>query len=371
MTEGFAPPPYPYEALEGVRKVAASWPGGAVDLSIGTPCDPVPEVVASALSDSDAARPYPSSVGGENFLDAVIRWVSRQLGVDLGRTDIGACIGTKEFVVGLPGVLQLRSPDRDTVLYPAVSYPSYAMGATLAGCRAVPIPLDKRWNLDLAAIGNDDASRALCLWVNTPSNPTGTVENLADVVSWGQSHGVTIASDECYLEFTWKGPVQSVLQHGLGGVLAVHSLSKRSNLAGLRVGFYAGDPGLVDYLREVRKHQGLMVSGPAQVAGAVALDDQTHVEIQRGRYRRRLEFLVEMFSAMDIHVAMPDGAFYLWVPAPDSNGWALVIHLATEIGLVASPGEFYGKQGVGHVRIAAAATDDRMELLRDRIGNLS
>ena len=148
----------------------------------------------------------------------------------------------------------------------------------------------------------------------------------------------------------------------------MHSLSKRSNLAGLRVGFYAGDPELVSYLREVRKHQGFMVPGPAQAAGAAALDDQTHVDLQRERYRRRLGALVEVFAALGIPAAVPEGAFYLWVAAPDGDAWTLVRRLAGEIGLVACPGGFFGEQGAGHVRVAAVATDDRIDLLLKRAG---
>ena len=368
VTSGFVPPPYPYETLGEVRAAAAERPDGAVDLSVGVPCDPVPDTVIAALTDPDPARPYPPSVGSDRLLAAAVGWASRELGVDLPPAGVGACIGSKELVVGLPHVLRLKSPGRDTVLYPSVSYPSYAMGAELAGCRAVPVPVDDRWRIDLTAIREDDASRALCLWVNTPSNPAGALDDLGGAAEWGRAHGVPVASDECYLEFTWVGPPRSVLQHGTQGVLAVHSLSKRSNLAGLRVGFYAGDPELVSYLREVRKHQGFMVPGPAQAAGAAALDDQAHVDLQRERYRRRLGALVEVFGALGIPASVPDGAFYLWVAAPDGDAWTLIRRLAGEIGLVACPGGFFGEQGAGHVRVAAVATDDRIDLLRERAG---
>ena len=281
---------------------------------------------------------------------------------------IGACIGTKELVTGLPHLLRLRDPARDTILYPAVSYPSYAMGAELAGCRAVAVPLDAKWCLDLSAIEESDAARALALWVNTPGNPAGGLDDLEAAASWGRSHGVTVLSDECYAEFTWQGPPRSVLRHGSDGVLAVHSLSKRSNLAGLRVGYYAGDPYLVTYLQEVRKHQGFMVPGPAQAAAVAALSDQTHVDIQRDRYRRRLESLVEVMAAIGVDVPMPGGGFYLWAPAPGGDAWGFARRLADEVGMVASPGEFFGEAGSDHVRLAAVAGDERIELLRDRVG---
>lgn len=368
MTSEFVLPPYPYEALDEVRTMAEELPGGAVDLSVGVPCDPVPDTVVTALNDPDSARPYPPSVGSGRLLAAVVGWASRQLAVDLPPAGVGVCIGSKEFVAGLPHVLRLKHPERDTVLYPSVSYPSYAMGADLAGCRAVPVPVDSQWRIDLTAIRENDASRALCLWVNSPSNPSGALDDLGEAAQWGRAHGVLVASDECYQDFTWVGPPRSVLQHGTQGVLAVHSLSKRSNLAGLRVGFYAGDPEMVSYLREVRKHQGFMVPGPAQVAGSAALGDQVHVEVQRERYHRRLRALVEVFASLGIFASVPDGGFYLWVAAPDGDDWALVRNLAGEVGLVVCPGRFFGEQGAGYVRVAAVATDDRIDLLRERAG---
>ncbi|MCZ7630350.1 MAG: aminotransferase class I/II-fold pyridoxal phosphate-dependent enzyme [Microthrixaceae bacterium] len=277
-TEGaprpFVPPPYPYDRLAELHQLAADLPGGAVDLSIGTPCDPPPARVLSALAGSDTERGYPPSVGTPELRGAVQGWFERRFGVAVPTTDIAACVGTKEFVAGLPHWLRLRDPGRDTVLYPAVSYPSYAMGATLAGCRAVPVALDDHRRLDLASVAPGDAERALCLWVNTPGNPAGGLDDLAAVAQWGRLNGVPVFSDECYVEFTWAGspsvpgglPGQTILSRDNHGVVAVHSLSKRSNLAGLRVGFYAGDPELVGYLSEVRKHAGFMVPGPAQVA---------------------------------------------------------------------------------------------------------
>src|SRR4029077_13948871 len=181
-------------------------------------------------------------------------------------------------------------------LYPAISYPTYAMGAILAGCRPVAVPTDARFRLRLDAIDPDDAARALVLWVNSPGNPTGALDDLGAAAAWGRARGIPVFSDECYCEFTWEGPPRTILEHGLDGVVAVHSLSKRSNLAGLRVGFYAGDPELVHYLQEIRKHVGMMVAGPAQAAGAAALDDDAHVQVQRDRYHSRLVRMADVLG---------------------------------------------------------------------------
>ena len=369
MTEGFRPPPYPYDRLDAVRPAAEAHPGGCIDLSVGTPTDEPPTVVAQALARSHSARSYPPSIGTAAYREAAAGWVERRLGVAVDPAQqVAACIGTKELVAGLPTWLRLRHPGRDTVLFPAVSYPSYAMGATLAGCRAVPVPVDADWRLDLAAVDPDDAARALCLWVNSPGNPSGALDDLGAAAAWGRAHGVPVLSDECYVEFTWEGPGRTILEHGTDGLLAVHSLSKRSNLAGARVGFYAGDAELVGYLREVRKHAGFMVPGPVQEAGAAAWADDGHVTVQRARYRRRLERLRAVLAAVGVDAPLPGGAFYLWAPAPDGDAWALVRRLAGELGVLTSPGEFYGPAGAGHVRVAAVAPDAQLDLLEARVG---
>jgi succinyldiaminopimelate transaminase len=366
---GFVPPAYPYDRLAPLEAKAAALDGGCVDLSVGTPCDPPPAAVLEALASSGTERGYPASIGSAALRHAAVGWMGRRFDVDVAPSAVAACIGTKELVAGMPHWLRLRTPDRDTVLYPAVSYPSYEMGATLAGCRAVPVPVDDAWRLDLDAIDPSDAARALCLWSNTPGNPAGGLDDLDAVADWGRAHGVPVLSDECYAEFTWDGPARTILRSGSEGVLAVHSVSKRSNLAGLRVGFYAGDPELVHYLSELRKHAGFMVPGPAQQAAAVALGDDEHVLEQRARYRHRLERMASVLEvAYGVHAPLPGGSFYLWVQAPGGDAWAFAERLAADAGCLVSPGDFYGAAAVDHVRVAVVQPDDRIELVAQRLG---
>tara|TARA_Y100000996_G_C22498551_1_gene633409 strand:+ start:262 stop:1119 length:858 start_codon:yes stop_codon:yes gene_type:complete len=279
---------------------------------------------------------------------------------------VAAAVGTKEFVAGLPHWMKLRNPSRDTVLYPAVSYPSYEMGATLAGCRAVAVPVNEDWSIQLESISEEDAKRALLMWVNTPGNPAGGLDDLEAVAEWGRRNDVPVFSDECYCEFTWDGPPRTILSTGSEGVVSVHSLSKRSNLAGLRVGFYSGDADIVNYLREIRKHAGFMVPGPAQAAAVAALSDQDHVENQRTTYLARLERLSKIMARLGVEAPLPRGGFYLWVPAPEGDAWLFVRRLIEDLGLLASPGEFYGKAGAEYVRIAAVQGDERIALLEER-----
>ena len=205
------------------------------------------------------------------------------------------------------------------------------------------------------------------LWVNSPSNPTGALSDLDAAAAWGRARGVPVFSDECYVEFTWDGRGRTILEQGIDGVVAVHSLSKRSNLAGLRVGFYAGDEELVTYLKEVRKHVGMLVPGPAQAAGAVALSDDDHVQVQRDRYRARLERLAGVLSRWSgLDVPMPAGGFYLWFDAED--GWAFAERLAVAGGALVSPGDFYGAGGANNVRVAVVQPDDRIDQVARRLG---
>lgn len=367
MSSGFVPPPYPYDRLDRLRPLAERLPGGLVDLSIGTPCDAPPPAVVAALSSSNAERGYPPSIGTDALRRAAQRWMARRFAVDVPVGQIAACVGTKEFVATTAQLLHLRTPDRDTVLYPCVAYPTYEMSATLAGCRGVGVGTDATGCLDLASISVDDARRALMLWVNSPNNPTGALDDLGGAAAWGRTNGVPVFSDECYAEFTWDGPARTILESGLDGVIALHSLSKRSNLAGLRIGFYAGDAELVTYLQEVRKHVGMLVPGPVQAAAVVALSDDEHVVAQRDRYRRRLERLAGALSTWSgFDVGMPAGAFYLWFDAGD--GWAFAERFATEAGALVSPGDFYGSGGANNVRLAVVQPDDRIELVLQRLG---
>lgn len=373
---GFQPPPYPYDRLTSLRASAAALPGGAVDLSVGSPCDPPSAAVLAALAAGDegwATRGYPASAGSAAARQAAADWMRSRFGLDVGPEVVALCIGTKEFVAGLPGWLHLRDPSRDTVLYPALAYPTYEMGAQLAGLRAVAVRVDQHFGLDLGSVEAADAERALVLWANSPGNPAGQLEDLAAVAAWGRERGVLVASDECYAELTWDGPARTVLGSSddggrLDGVLAVHSLSKRSNLAGLRFGWYAGDPQVVRFLREVRQHAGFMVPGAVQRAGMAALADQPHADAQREKYRDRLARLRSLLASVGAEAPMPGGGIYLWARAPGGDAWGLAANLAEKGGLVVSPGEFYGRAGAGHVRVAAVAPMESLDLVASRLG---
>jgi succinyldiaminopimelate transaminase len=378
---GFVPPPYPQDRLAALNATAAALPGGVVDASVGTPVDPMPEIAVEALfAATRAATGYPPSIGSSGYRDAAAAWIGRRFGVDVAPSAITACIGTKELVASLPLHLALGDPSRDTVLHPAVAYPTYAMGATLAGLRAVAVPVRDDWHLDLGAVDPDDAARALVLWLNDPANPTGACASRDEMVAnveWGRARGITVASDECYAEFTYDdagaaAPPVTALLAGDAGVLAVHSLSKRSNLAGLRAGFIAGDPELVQYLGEVRKHAGFMVPAPVQAAATAALGDDEHVVAQRARYAARRARLTPALAKIGLHSVGGPSTFYVWLASErGENGWGIAARLAETAGLLVAPGDLYGSAGAAHARVALSLRDDDIDLVLQRLAEPS
>ena len=374
----FRLPPYPYDRLDGLAKVAEAHEGGMVDCSIGTPYDPPLPAVVEALATSGTERGYPASAGSPQLRDAAAAWLARRFGLErrppAPSPPAWAPRSSSPRCRTCSGCAR---PDKDTVLYPAVSYPTYAMGAELAGCRAVPVPAapgPARRARPRRRRSRATPARALVLWSNSPSNPTGGLGDLGAEAAWGRAHGVPVFSDECYAEFTWDGPPRSVLQHGTDGVVAVHSLSKRSNLAGVRVGFYAGDPELVEFLRAVRQHAGLMVPGPGAGRRGRGAGDDAHVEAQRERYRERLAFLAGVLGDYGCPVALPEGGFYLWVPVPAgrwTDAWAMAEALATDGGLLVSPGDLYGgRTARGHVRVAVVQPMERLALVGERLARV-
>ena len=364
----FKLPPYPYDLLKPYSEIAGRHLGGLIDLSVGTPCDSPPQDIVKMLSNSKAEISYPKSTGSEEYLNACRAWLTRRLNVKPEYTEsISGCIGTKEFVASVPNDLRLKSPEKDTVLYPAISYPTYAMGAELGGCRAVPVPVNDEYKLDLSKVDQEDVERALLLWINSPCNPTGVLEDIQSLVRWGRNNDVPIFSDECYVEFTWGQESSTILHHGNEGVVSVHSLSKRSNLAGIRAGFYAGDPDIVHWLSEVRKHSGKMIPGPVQAASALAWSDDTHVDQQRDIYKSRLTALTDLFQKLGYSVNIPEGAFYLWAEKDGLNCWDIISELAADFGVLVTPGDFFGSNCSKNIRIAAVQPEAVITLLKDRI----
>jgi succinyldiaminopimelate transaminase len=371
-------PDFPWDSLAALKERASSFSdpslgpragAGLVDLSVGTPVDPTPDVVREALAAASDAHGYPLTWGTADLREAVAVWFAARRGVpDVDPGGVLPTVGSKELVAWLPLLMGLG--DGDVVAYPRVAYPTYDVGARLAG--ATPLAVDA-----LTALGPlTRATTPRLLWLNTPANPTGKVlgvEHLAKVVSWARQHGVVVASDECYAELDWRPraagsreppTTPSILDPRVTGgshegLLCVYSLSKQSNLAGYRGAFVAGDPDLVGRLLEVRKHAGMMVPWPVQRAVLAALGDDAHVAAQKARYAARRAALRPAVEAFGLRVDDSEAGLYLWATAGE-DGRATLERLAAR-GILAAPGDFYGPAGRGHVRIALTATDERVE----------
>jgi succinyldiaminopimelate transaminase len=337
-----------------------------VDLSVGTPVDPVPDVIRAALSAAADAPGYPATWGTERLRSAAAGWLSRRHGVVVSPDAVLPVIGTKELIAWLPTLLGCGPGD--TVVYPELAYPTYDVGARLA--RATGLAADST----LAA----GPSPVKLVWVNSPSNPSGRVlpaSHLRKVVAWGRERGAVVASDECYISLGWEAAPVSVLHPSVcgpshSGLLAVHSLSKRSNMAGYRAGFVCGDPSLVALLLEVRKHAGMMVPLPVQAAMTAALEDDAHAEVQRSRYAARRAVLRPALEGAGWAVSHSEAGLYLWASRPGLHCWESVELLASA-GILVTPGEFYGPSGAQHVRVALTATDERIDAAATRLRSLA
>lgn len=334
-----------------------------MDLSVGTPVDPVPASVRAALAGAADAPGYPRTAGTPALRRTVTAWVRSACGVT-GDVGVLPTIGSKELVASLPSLLGLGAGD--IVVIPTICYPTYEVGARLAGATVVRADTPDAVADALAAGGHGGGATGAVrlVWINSPSNPTGAVLSAAELagwVDWARARDAVLASDECYLSLGWEDVPVSVLAACAGnyrGVLAVHSLSKRSNLAGYRAGFVAGDPGLVGELLAVRRHAGGMVPAPVQAAMVAALGDESHVAVQRERYAVRRRRLRAALAAAGFTVERSGAGLYLWVTRAE-DCWPTVDWFADR-GIVVAPGAFYGPAGARHVRVALTAPDDRV-----------
>ncbi|MER7666136.1 bifunctional succinyldiaminopimelate transaminase/glutamate-prephenate aminotransferase [Streptomyces sp. NPDC096193] len=356
-------PTFPWDKLEPYKTTAAAHPDGIVDLSVGTPVDSVPELIQKALVEAADSPGYPTVWGTPELRDALTGWLERRLGaVDVAHTNVLPVVGSKELVAWLPTQLGLGAGDK--VAYPRLAYPTYEVGARL--CGATPVEYDDPTELDPRGLR--------LLWLNSPSNPTGRVlakDELVRIVAWAREHGILVFSDECYLELGWEAEPVSVLHPDVcggtyEGVVAVHSLSKRSNLAGYRAAFIAGDDAVLGELLQIRKHGGMMTPAPVQAATIAALGDDTHVSEQRARYAARRTALRAALEAHGFRIEHSEASLYLWATR-DEACWDTVAHLAG-LGILVAPGDFYGPAGERFVRVALTATDERVAAAVKRLG---
>lgn len=365
-------PDFPWDSLVPAQKLAAAHPGGAINLSVGTPVDEVSPAAQKALAENSAAPGYPATVGTPALREAIAAAMTRRYGsVELNpATDILPVIGTKEAIGWLPTLLGIQN----TVVIPELAYPTYEVAALMAGQKVVRAD-------STVALGPE---RPGLIFLNSPGNPTGKVlgaEHLRKVVEWARERGTIVVSDECYLGLGWSTPAGgpggdtptkpiSVLHPdvnggSLEGIIAVHSLSKTSNMASYRSGWLAGDPALIEELLAVRKHLGFMVPGPIQAATVAALNDDAFEALQKDRYRARREVLSAALREAGFTIEHSEAGLYLWA-TQGVDCWETVNWFAQR-GIVVAPGEFYGPKGQKFVRIALTGTDEGITAAAERI----
>ena len=371
-------PVFTWDRIASLREKAGLYPNGPVDLSIGTPVDPVPDVIRRALAAASDWPGYPATWGTAELRTAAAGWLARAHGVSVSPDDVLPVIGTKEFIAWLPVMLGLGPGD--VMVHPALAYPTYDIGARLAGATAVAAdwPLAGPPLAESPLAADRESGRIRLIWLNSPSNPTGRVLSAADMraaVDWARAHGAVVASDECYLTLGWETTPVSVLDPEVcgpsrAGVLAVHSLSKRSNLAGYRAGFVTGDPALIADLLAIRKQAGMIMPGPVQGAMTAALDDESHATEQRERYGRRRSVLRDAFVSAGWRIDHSEAGLYLWVTHPAHDCWSAAELLADQGGILVAPGELYGSAGSRHVRVALTATDEQIAAAAQRLKEL-
>jgi len=355
-------PVFPWDTLADAAATARAHPDGIVDLSVGTPVDEVAPVVRAALAQASAAPGYPLTAGTPALRASVVAALARRYGITgVPEHAVLPVIGTKELIAWLPTLVGLGADD--TIVIPELAYPTYEVGARLTGAQVIAAD-------SLTQLG--PLSPAL-IYLNSPSNPTGRVlgaEHLRKVVEWARERGSLVVSDECYLGLGWEQAPVSVLHPDVcggdhSGLLAVHSLSKSSSLAGYRAGFVAGDPSLVAELLAVRKHAGMMVPTPVQAAMVAALDDDEHQAQQRARYAGRRAVLLGAVRLAGFTVEHSEAGLYLWAtrgePCRDTVAWL------AERGILVAPGDFYGPAGARYVRMALTATDERIAAAAERL----
>lgn len=349
-------PDFPWDTIADAKALAVAHPGGMIDLSVGTPVDPVDPLIREALEAASEFPGYPATVGTTELREAAVGALSRRFGVvGLDDSSILPVVGTKEIIAGLP--TQIGVPAGELIVIPEVAYPTYEVGALLAGAEVHRADT-------VEAIGDRDP---VLVYLNSPSNPTGRVQGideLRSIVDWARERGAIVVSDECYLGLTWEGSAYSVLHPEVcggdhAGLIAVHSLSKVSNLASYRAGFLAGDRALIAELLAVRKHAGMIVPFPIQGATIAALNDDVHVDAQRERYRIRRDKLRSALVGAGFTIDHSEAGLYLWATCGDDS--RTTQRWLAERGVLVAPGDFYGPAGARHVRVALTGTDAQVD----------
>lgn len=356
-----------------------------IDFGVGDPTIPTPEVIREATKQGIEKRKssgYPSYTGSPEFREAASKWMNKRFSLSLDpATEISSTIGSKEAVFNFaegfvnPG---------DYVIIPTPGYPPYARGTLFAEGTPFFIPLLPENNFlpDLKSIPEDVCKKAKLMWINYPNSPSGanaSMNFLKEVATFGEKNNIIIVSDEAYIDIYYGEPPHSILEVSTDGVVAIHSMSKRSAMTCYRIGWIAGDSRVVDIFKKVKTNIDSGTPTFIQDGAIAGLNDETHVQIMRDEYKIKRDILVKALTGIGLPDCTPDATIYIWQKVPDgmtSIDFAVKL-LNPDIAIVATPGEWISDKsydghnpGEGFVRFALVPSIKQTEEAARRISRL-
>jgi len=352
-----------------------------IDFGVGDPQDPTPDFIRDAVKRSVDERKtsgYPDYVGSKEYRTAIAEWVQKRFKISLDpEKEICSSLGGKECVFNFA---QGFVNPGDIVLCPNPGYPPASRGAIFAGGRPVYLPLleENDFLIDLEAIDKEIIKKAKILWINYPSNPTGAVATddfFKRVIDFGHDNNIIIASDEVYADIYYENPPRSILEFSREGVVSVYSLSKRSNMTAYRVGWITGDEEIISIFKKVKTNIDSGTPWIVQDAAIAALQDETHVQEMRIKYKKKFDVLCAALSDVGLIVQPPKATFYLWQkgrPGESSLDFAKKL-LSKNLAIVTTPGAWISKEidgvnpGEGFIRFAMVAPLEKVKEAADRI----
>ena len=378
-------PPYAFDEMNKIVAQLAAEGVDVIDFGTGDPRDETPDFIrnaAKAAIDSHKTSGYPSYIGMKKFRDTVAQWYQRRFKVALDpETEITSTIGSKE---GIFNFQQAFLETGDYVLMPSPGYPPYFSGTIFAGGIPYRYPLLAENNLfpDFSKIPDEIAKKAKIFWLCYPNSPTGklaTVKLFEQSLEFCQKHNIILASDECYIDLYFREKTISALEVGKKGVIAFHSLSKRNNMTGYRVGFACGDPEIITVFKKLKTNIDSGTSSFMQEAAIAALNDDTHVQLMREKYQQRKDLMVAAFKKSGLQIDEPEGTFYIWQRVPsghDSVSFAKRL-LEKDCAIAVTPGQWLSdtcdngvNPGDNYVRLALVESAERVAEAAERISKL-
>jgi LL-diaminopimelate aminotransferase len=375
--------PYIFAELDNIRDKLRAEGKDVIDFGIGDPTEPTPQFIRDACKvaiDKRAKSGYPPYEGTKEYKQAAAEWLERRFGVKLdAQNEITATIGAKQEVFMIP--MAFTNPG-DLVLIPDPGYPAYTTGTKCCSARTYYMPLTESNNflIEFEKIPEEIVKSAKVMWINYPNNPTTRVAPksfLKSVVDFCIDNNILLASDEPYTETYYDEKPMSILQieNAYDVAIAIHSLSKRSNMTGWRIGFAAGRSDLIKIFQKLQKNVHSGVATFIQDAAVAALSDEKHVEEMRSLYKQKKEILTKALADAGFPKCYAEATIYIWAKVPEGyDSQSAVKHLLEQAQIICSPGIGFSysepPNGEGFLRFAIVPSVERVKEAAERIGKL-